>query len=184
MHKNVNSNNFEITEEDLLFNYQESLTDKLDNYNKKFDQSILNEIILWKVNRYAEFSEDTIKLINSIDPKQDELNIELTNKVLESLLKTKGVQIAMASTILRFKNPDVYQIIDQRVFRIIYPDKQLKLNSYPSDKNINKQIDVYIKYLSDLKDVCNQLQIPFNKSDRILYKADKRINKEVKLSNY
>ena len=46
---------FEITpnENDLdisTFKYQVELTKKLDNINSDFNQEILNEIILWKVN--------------------------------------------------------------------------------------------------------------------------------------
>ena len=54
---------FEITpnENDLdisSFKYQVELTKKLDNLNSDFNQETLNEIILWKVNRYAKFDEE------------------------------------------------------------------------------------------------------------------------------
>ena len=55
------------------------------------------------------------------------LNKEKTCEILTSLLKTKGVQLAMASTILRFRNPNIFQIIDQRVYRVINRDP-LKLS--------------------------------------------------------
>ena len=41
---------------------KEELTKKLDSLNSDFNQEILNEIILWKVNRYAKFDEETINL--------------------------------------------------------------------------------------------------------------------------
>lgn len=94
------------------------------------------------------------------------------------------MQLAMASIILRYRNPSIYQIIDQRVYRIIYENQELKLNTYLSEKNINYQIDLYLQYLTDLKDVCTSLDIPFDKSDRILFMADRRVNKERKLKNY
>jgi hypothetical protein len=90
----------------------------------------------------------------------------------------------MASTILRFRNKNIYQIIDQRVYRIIYKDEKLKLKTHPSDKNVSDQIELYFKYLRDLKVVCEKLEIPFDKSDRILFMADKRINKDFSLDNY
>jgi hypothetical protein len=90
----------------------------------------------------------------------------------------------MASTILRYRNPNIYQIIDQRVFRVIYKNQTLELNTYPSEKNLNFQIDLYIKYLYDLRNICVDLKIPFDKSDRILFMADKRINEKEKLKNY
>lgn len=55
------------------------------------------------------------------------LNKEKTCEILTSLLKTKGVQLAMASTILGFRNPNIFQIIDQRVYRVINRDP-LKLS--------------------------------------------------------
>ncbi|WP_024773019.1 hypothetical protein [Aquimarina macrocephali] len=184
MHKTVYNSEFKILPEDSKFEYQKELTSKLDNFKEDFDQNTLNEIVLWKVNRYASFSDGVITLINSIDPNEKTLDNDKVRNTLTQLLRTKGVQLPMASTILRYRNPEVFQIIDQRVFRIIYPKKVLKLSTYNSDKNIKFQVDLYLKYLEDLIDVCEKLKIPFAKSDRILFMADRRINKEIRLDNY
>ena len=183
-HKTIFDKDFEIVDGDHEFTYQKELTEFLDNDTRKFDQNKLNEIVLWKVNRYAAFDDALIGLINSIDPTATEIDIQKTKKILNLLLRTKGVQLAMASTILRFRNKFIYQIIDQRVYRIIYPNEILKINSSQSEKSISKQIDLYLNYLKDLRLVCNKLEIPFEQSDRILFMADKRINKEHRLSNY
>lgn len=82
----------------------------------------------------------------------------------------------MASTILRFKNPNIYQIIDQRVYRFIYGIEMPKYFS-----SIEKQIDFYIEYLQKLKQVCIEKGIDFNLSDRIIYELDKLHNKEIKI---
>lgn len=184
MHTTVYDTGFRITEDDLKFNYQESLTEKLDSNIADFDEHTLNEIVLWKVNRYAEFDSDLISLINSVERQSTKIDVDKTKLILRRLLKTNGVQLAMASTILRYRNPNIYQIIDQRVFRIIYKNQELKLNTYLSEKNLNYQIDLYLQYLIDLKNVCFDLEIPFEKSDRILFMADRRINKQYKLNNY
>ena len=184
MIKTVFDSNFKIMPDDFEFKYQESLTKKLDSSTENFDQDKLNEIVLWKVNRYAKFDENLIALINSIDKNESEINGNKTREILKGLLKTKGVQLAMASSILRFRNPNIYQIIDQRVYRIIYKNQILDLNTYPSEKNLNYQIELYLKYLYDLKNICIDLKIPFDKSDRILFMADKRINKTENLKNY
>jgi len=184
MHKTIFSKDFKLLPEDNDFHYQKDLTNKLDNISTDFNQDILNEIVLWKVNRFAPFSDQTIDLINSINASDTEMDERKLRIVLESLLKTKGVQLAMASTILRFKNPTLFQIIDQRMYRIIYPDKNLKLSTYLSEKNIKSQINKYVQYLKDLKIVCKELKIAFEKSDRILFMADRRINKNQKLKNY
>jgi hypothetical protein len=149
-----------------------------------FDQEIINEIILWKVNRYANVDNDTLKLLNDIGTTSTVLDIEKTRKILKMLIQKKGIQLPMASTMLRFKNKNIYQIIDQRVYRIIYKDKKLKLKTHLNDKNLNDQVDLYIQYLKDLTEVCEKLEIRFDESDRILFMADKRINKDIPLDNY
>ncbi len=82
---------------------KKDLTVKLDKVTGPFDQKILNEIVLWKVNRHAEIKNDTLKLLNELDPKSTELDLEMTRKILKLLIQHKGIQLPMASTILRFK---------------------------------------------------------------------------------
>jgi hypothetical protein len=184
MVKTVQDDDFNIVNSDKEFTYQNELTSKLDRNTNLFNQDIINEIVLWKVNRYAKLEDETLLLINEIEIDSIELDIEKTKEILKKLLLIKGIQLPMASTILRFRNKNIYQIIDQRVFRIIYQGKTLKISTYLSEKNINGQIDIYIKYLSDLRIICQELQIPFCDADRILYMADKRINVSHKLKNY
>jgi len=183
-HKTALDKDFKIEESDYKFDYQQQLTKKLDSEKSDFDQKRINEIVLWKVNRYSQFDSNLIELINSIGRDDLKIDFEKTKRILKMLLKTKGVQLAMASTILRFRNNNLYQIIDQRVYRIIYKGKELKLNGYLSEKNIENQIKLYIDYLSHLRKVCLDLKIPFADSDRILFLADRRINKKYKLRNY
>jgi len=156
-HRTVFDNDFKIEQADSEYDYQLELTSKLDKFERPFDQQIINEIVLWKVNRFAFLTDQTLELLNKIDPKSTELNISLTTELLKALLKTKGIQLPMASTILRFRNKNVYQIIDQRVYRIINRDKKLKLNLYPNDKNLTEQIELYLNYLSDLRIKCGHI---------------------------
>ena len=170
----------EITEEHLKlekYNYQPRLTAKLDELNKDFDQEIINQIVLWKVNRFAEIDNETLILINSINQDSENLNENLTTQILENLLTTNGIKLAMASTILRFKNPKIYQIIDQRVYRIIYGETLPKYFS-----SVEKQITLYLKYINDLKNVCIEKGINFELSDRIIYEIDKEFNKDIKIN--
>ena len=183
-HKTVHDKDFQILDSDYEFKYKEELTEKLDADHSDFNQDRLNEIILWKVSRYARFSEELISKLNSIDPNSEGMDLMERRSILKMLLETKGVGLPMASTILRFRNKNMFQIIDQRVYRIINKGKILKLSNYASEKNRNKQIELYMDYLNDLKGVCLKLDIPFSASDRILFMADKRVNKEFRLSNY
>ena len=157
------------------YNYQNELTIKLDSYSGDFNQEIINEVVLWKVNRYAQIDPDTMDVINSIDKKSTTLDADFTRKLLSELIDTKGIKLPMASTILRFKNPNVYQIIDQRVHRFIM-GVELKL-----PYNVDDQIDLYLEYLKELKKTCKDKNIVFKDADRILYELDKKYNADLKI---
>lgn len=165
-----------ITEADKAYKFQEGLTKKLDQLEGDFDQSVINEIVLWKVNRYAKVDDSQLALLNEIDKNSLELDEELARDILVALLACSGIQLAMASTILRFKNPQVYQIVDQRVFRFIY-GRTLQ-DELKKEKD---QVKVYLDYLKKLKEVCKEKSIDFSKSDRVLYELDKKHNKDIKL---
>jgi len=100
--------------------------------------------------------------------------------LLRSLLDLKGFDLPMASTVLRFACPDNLQIIDQRVYRFITPDQE----SLKIPHNHEEKIKLYLDYLERLRLVCKEYNIPFNKSDRILYQLDKTENKDIKLITY
>lgn len=169
------------------FVYQKELTERLDELNGDFNQEVLNEIVLWKVNRYVSFDNEIIYQLNtnipSIKDINDLKNRELTGSILTLLLKTKGIQLAMASTILRFKNPKVFQIIDQRVYRVLYgkPIQLTQINESSRDATIQKQIEIYVEYLIKLREKSDNHNIPFAIADRVLYNFDKRINKQVNI---
>lgn len=172
-------NDIKITEEHLRnekYNFQPKLTAKLDVLSSDFDQDIINQIVLWKVNRYSEIDVETLSLLNTIKKEYTSINEEDTRKILEKLLNAKGIQLAMASTILRFKNPKIYQIIDQRVYRFINGEIMPKYFS-----SIEAQINLYLDYLKKLKNICEEKQIDFELSDRILYELDKEFNKDLKI---
>ncbi|MFP4341649.1 MAG: hypothetical protein ACLFQO_14475 [Cyclobacteriaceae bacterium] len=157
------------------YNYQDRLTGKLDQLTGDFDQAIINEIVLWKVNRYAQLDEESLQLLNRISKEDSLMDTDLTISLLGKLLDTQGIRLPMASTILRFKNPHIYQIIDQRVYRVI-SQEELKLPS-----TIMDQISLYLDFLERLREVCKTKAIPFFESDRILYEVDKKVNKNLKL---
>lgn len=161
------------------YNYQDLLTPKLDGLEGDFDQNIINEIVLWKVNRYAKVNPKTLELLNKIKKEEEILDEELTREILLQLLgkEHKGIRLAMASTILRFKNPNVYQIIDQRVYRFIYGEELTYKVS-----NFERQIEIYLSYLKKLQEVCSTMEIKFTEADRILYMLDKKWNSKKKLT--
>lgn len=161
------------------YNYQVLITPKLDDLDDDFDQDIINEVVLWKVNRYALIEPGTFELLNQIKKGNKVLDEILTKKILFELLGKgqKGIRLAMASTILRFKNPNIYQIIDQRVYRFIYGEELVYKVS-----DVDKQIEIYLNYLKKLHEVCEDKKIQFSKADRILYMMDKKHNSKIKLN--
>lgn len=76
-----------ITEADKAYKFQEGLTKKLDKLEGDFDQSVINEIVLWKVNRYAKVDDCKLELLNKIDKNSLELDEELTRDILVALFR-------------------------------------------------------------------------------------------------
>lgn len=118
---------FKIKPEHLIFKYKKELTEKLENI-QEIDQNVINEIVLWKLNRNTNINFEVFDLITNVKG-HSKLDVEFTSNVISKLLLVDGIRLPMASTILRFANPKIYQIIDQRVYRILYGKKlQIRLN--------------------------------------------------------
>ena len=159
------------------YKFQDKLTKKLDAQTEDFTEITLLEIVLWKTNRYPEIND---QVLNGINDLRKDYTEEKMVSLLRSLLALPGFDLPMASTVLRFACPDKLQIIDQRVYRFITDDQDsLKIPYNPEEK-----INLYQKYLKRLREICLEYNIPFNKSDRILYQLDKTENKDIKLTTY
>lgn len=157
--------------------YQEFLTKVLDKSYDPFDEHLINKIALWKVNRYYRLDDSLLNQINYLkDLKKGEHR--KAEKVIEDMLGVPGVDIAMASTILRFRNPETFQIIDKRAYRMVFGEP-LKL--YHSTKSATK-IDTYFKYMDALIKISKNLHVEFQLLDRLLYQADIEENRGLNLS--
>ena len=154
------------------YEYQPQLTNRLDAFkDRHFDQALINEIVLWKVNRYAQLSENTLAEINQLkDLAPGEY--KRGKAALKQLLRERGVDLPMASTILRFRNPRVFQIIDRHAYRAVYGNKY---PLYPASSVENK-VEVYFRYLDDLAELSKSKGIAFKDIDRFLYVFDKKLN--------
>lgn len=153
------------------YKFQPELTQKLDGCAGLFTQETINEIVLWKVNRYAQLKPDTLALINAIPESGNVYDESKKKDVINALLAEHGVRLPMASTILRFRNPEIFQIIDQRVYRYLYNKLMPKTVS-------QQTADLYLQYLQDLQIFCEKIGMNFIESDRLLYVADKIDNKD------
>ena len=153
---------------------------KVDKADYRENRDIINEIVLWKMNRRPQVEEkliDAIYRLKKIETPIEAANSEITKQVLEMLLLTKGMQLPMASTVLHFYFPNIYPIIDQRAYRELYG------NDYP--KNITKMklfVELYLKYIVDCYHYQQERcpEIPFAKIDKVLYQIDKEKGLKVK----
>lgn len=165
------------------YNYQKELTQKLDDqFDIPFNQEIINEIVLWKVNRYVPSTGQN--WLNKLNAFKDDLELDEEKLIafLEEVLSSdvRGIRLAMASTFLRFRNPNVYQIIDERTYRVVMRrDRNLKGNLIQYEQT-HELINLYIDYLEDLKMFCQEKKLNFKEADRILYQFDKEENKDFK----
>jgi hypothetical protein len=170
----MKASDFERDLNDFLkeYQYQPSLTAKLDDlHGVVFSQSLINEIVLWKLDRYVSLDAVLVQRVESLHAL---LLGQYTQgrSVLKALLVTHGVDLPMASTILRFRNPEVFQIIDRHAYRAIYgADYPLYPNS-PGER----KMEVYFNYLDELVDFCEKRGLIFMTIDRLLYVFDKSKN--------
>jgi thermostable 8-oxoguanine DNA glycosylase len=148
------------------YKYQPELTDRLDGAKHDFTQELINEIVLWKMNRYAELPPKLLDEINSLSKLGKGEHAD-ARSALEDLLEKRGVDLAMASTILRFRNPSVFQIIDRHAYRALYG------RPLPIKRDSEAKIELYFQYLDDLRSLCDSKGLPFEKADRALYVFDK-----------
>ncbi len=155
-----------------------ALTEELDGIgDADFDELTLLKIILWKVHRYAELENNLLTELNGLRSLKSG-DRETARPVLEALLNTSGIDLPMASTILRFRNPAVFQIIDQRAYRSVMPGKD-KYDLYTTS-SVEKKVSVYFEYLQAIDKLCNDTGIIFFDADRILYQFDKKENGKLK----
>ena len=153
------------------YEYQPELTRRLDDLKEAtvITQSLINEIVLWKLDRYVSLDGgqlSQIATVAALKPREHRKALP----VLEELLEVHGVDLPMASTLLRFRNPAVFQIIDRHAYRALY-GRDFKLSTKTS-----KKIEAYFEYLDDLRRLCDMKGLPFETSDRALYIFDKKTN--------
>ncbi len=155
-----------------LYKYQPELTKRLDNIgDDQLLPGLINEIVLWKVDRYVDLDENILIKLNEIKTLSNGEHRKCNN-LIEQLLKVHGVDLAMASTLLRFRNPKVFQIIDRHAYRAVYGEDFPLYSSSPS----NRKIELYFDYIDQLIWLCKEKQLDFKTIDRLLYIFDKKKN--------
>lgn len=165
------------------YNYQPHLTPALDeltqNLDIDFNDEIILKMVLWKTNRYPTISPDLISAINILRHSYKQEDAKAILRRLLTKKESRGFNLPMASTILRFTCPEQFQIIDQRVYRFITKGvTELKI-----PYNVEAKINLYFNYLERLRAVCVEYNIPFSESDRLLYQLDKNENKDFSINS-
>lgn len=152
------------------FNVYPELTEKLDSADWNFSQELINEIVLWKVFRYVKVPDELLVSLNGLRNLQPG-NHRSGETELKNLLACGGVRLPMASTILRFANPNVFQIYDRHICRAMSAacDKV-------APKKAEEAVEKYWFFLDELVVLCGRLGIPFQNADRILFEFDKAVN--------
>jgi hypothetical protein len=151
---------------------QPELTARLDLLGgTDFTQEVINVIVLWKVNRYVSLTPELLRRVGQLrrlKPNEHRKG----ESVLVALLDCHGVDLAMASTILRFRNPAVFQIVDRHAYRAVYG------SVYPLSTKcaVDRKVTLYFDYLDALVDLCAAKGQAFETIDRVLYKFDQARN--------
>ena len=163
------------------YSYNEELTKELDKSDsQQLNKEMLFKIVLWKLNRYPYISVHLIEELKGISNMK---NHSEAREMIKELLKTRGIRLPMASAILRFLNPRIFQIIDDRAYRALlpgkpkYPTKPQKItNTY-----IEKSIDIYFEYLERIREISKSSpkNFPFEEADRILYQLDIELGNKI-----
>lgn len=163
------------------YEFQPVLTAELDLI-KPIDLEIetIYKIVLWKLDRFPQITYEQVKKLKGLsrlNPKEHKKAKEL----LEDLLKTTGIALPMASTILRFVNPKVFQIIDDRAYRVAFPNATKRYPNKPikiTDGYLANSTKIYFEYLDKLHLISSD-KLPFHLADRILYQLDKKMGNKI-----
>jgi hypothetical protein len=161
------------------YNYNLELTDKLDKLDiSNFNRESFYEIILWKLNRFPIIENtllDELKTLSSLKTGEHKISKE----ILKKLLSCSGIRLPMASTILRFINPEVFQIIDDRVFRILFSESKMPTKTAKvTEKYLENSCEIYFKYIDKLVEICDD-NLPFFDADRIIYLLDIKLGNKI-----
>ena len=157
----------------------------------KLSSDDINAIVLWKLNRQVDIKNIILqelslcsKITNPKEVLYDGEYFKDVNELLRKLLKSKGIQLPMASTILHFCNENVFPIIDHRAYRTVFNfDDSTRKLEYKEKRKIDDKIDLYINYIKEcLKfydEHIDKTKMPFSKIDKYLYELDIMIGNQV-----
>ncbi|MCW8331883.1 hypothetical protein MD588_24080 [Photobacterium sp. SDRW27] len=167
---------FDIERDKLAFNFEYN-TEETDTLHRMLNGASnigvddLRRVSLWKSNRILSVDDKTLTALNNLGAQENvELESPFVKEVIERLVLSQGIGFPLASTILKFINPDVFPIIDVRAYRAL-TGKKPYYSTYSYDS--------YIKYAQDLTEIAKTLHLPLRDIDEQLYCFDKANNGKI-----
>ena len=149
--------------------------------DERENRDIINSIVLWKINRQVDIGTELFIAIKNLNiaPSIIKTKEKEIKEIVFDLLETKGVKIAMASTILKMFYPDSFPIIDQRAYRELNGED---LPDYYGASANQRYADLYFQYILDCykynQSVCPNIN--FDDIDKVLYQLDLEKGNKVK----
>ncbi|NMD85294.1 hypothetical protein HF882_01715 [Victivallis vadensis] len=158
--------------------YNSGLTVKIDAFNlpehpESWSREKLYEIVLWELNRYPQIDDALFAELGRIAGLK-RADARKAAPTLKKLLQCRNVGLTMATAILRFINPAVFQTMNRRNFHVVlgseeeYPDPPAKL----TPAFLDRVCDCYFRYLEALRELTGD-GFDFEVADRMLYQVDK-----------
>ncbi len=131
----------------------------------------IRRIALWKYDRIIEIDDMFCTQLYHVASKE-KISIEHkeAQEIIAKLVSSEGVGFPLASTILKFINPDVFPIIDVRAYRAIY-GKKINYSQY--------NLKIYVEYAKRIYAIRDRLQISLSEVDERLYEFDKKYNGKI-----
>lgn len=159
---------------DYEFSYhideKKSIKDSID-HKSSITIDDLRRIALWKYDRIINIDDDfLLRLYSVVKGKNISIDDDEVKHIIMELVSFEGVGFPLASSILKFINPDVFPIIDIRAYRAIY-GKKLYYSQYCLSK--------YIDYTKELYKIADYLGVPLSDVDEKLYVFDKNHNGKI-----
>ena len=164
---------FKVEEDHFDYDFQYNLDEKKiikDNIGQQTSINIddLRRIALWKYDRIIDVDDEfLIQLYSVVSGEKvsiDDLDVQ---KIINDLVACTGIGYPLASTILKFINPQVFPIIDVRAYRAVFGKR-----IYSSQHSLMR----YVEYTRKLYEISSSLGIPLEEVDEKLYVYDKIFN--------
>ena len=142
---------------------------------------LFRQIALWKEDRVVRIKSakkinNKLKEITNIKSRKSIKNKkECIKSTVVQLMKCNGVGLPMASTILRFANPNIFPICDIRATRYLNMNDEFNKVLRNRD-NLDDAAEFYLKYIEKCYIKYNKINdgsLKFKDFDRFAYQKDK-----------